>query len=74
MTPRNRAACAGPFWGLIAVIAFIALLLVPPGAPLRNPETGAIIGDSPFMYSLIVSISALFFADRLRPTASAPAR
>jgi aminobenzoyl-glutamate transport protein len=47
-------------YALIGVIVFIALLTLPPGAPLRNPETGAIIGSSPFMSSLIVSISLLF--------------
>jgi aminobenzoyl-glutamate transport protein len=40
----------------------VALLTVIPGAPLRNPETGDIIGDSPFMSSLIVIISAAFLA------------
>ena len=39
-----------------------AVLVAPPGAPLRNPETGSIIGNSPFMNSLIVSIALLFFA------------
>jgi aminobenzoyl-glutamate transport protein len=48
------------FWGLIGVLVFITLLVAPPGAPLRNPETGAIIGNSPFMNSLIVSIALLF--------------
>ena len=45
---------------LLGVLAFIGLLLLPPGAPLRNPETGAIISDSPFMNSLIVSIALVF--------------
>ena len=49
------------FWGLILVIAFIGLLVGPPSAPLRNPETGDILGNSPFMNSLIVSIALLFF-------------
>jgi aminobenzoyl-glutamate transport protein len=35
-------------------------------APLRNPETGAIIGSSPFMSSLIVSISLLFLVSASR--------
>jgi len=47
-------------WGLLGVIAFLCLLLLPPGAPLRHPETGAIIGASPFMNSLIVSIALIF--------------
>ncbi|GGJ12683.1 AbgT family transporter [Neoroseomonas lacus] len=47
-------------FGMLAVFAFLALLTLPPGAPLRNPETGAIIGASPFMNSLIVSIALIF--------------
>ena len=47
-------------WGMIASFAFIGLLVLPPGAPLRHPETGAIIGNSPFMTSLIVSIALIF--------------
>jgi aminobenzoyl-glutamate transport protein len=47
-------------WGLIAVLAVFALLTFPAGAPLRNPETGALIGDSPFMNGLIVFIAAAF--------------
>ena len=39
----------------------IALLTVIPGAPLRNPDTGRIIGDSPLMDSLIVIIALIFF-------------
>jgi aminobenzoyl-glutamate transport protein len=42
------------------VVGFILLLLLPPGAPLRNPETGAMISNSPFMNSLIVSIALIF--------------
>ncbi len=40
----------------------IGLLTAIPGAPLRDPETGDIIGDSPFMDSLIVIITIIFFA------------
>ncbi len=47
-------------YGTLAVIAAIVLLTVIPGAPLRNPVTGDIIGDSPFMDSLIVIISIVF--------------
>ncbi len=46
----------------LAVIIVVAALTLPPGAPLRHPETGDIIGDSPFMSSLIVVISAAFLA------------
>ena len=47
-------------YGLLGVIAFILLLTLPPGAPLRDPETGAIIGNTPFMSSLIVTIALIF--------------
>jgi aminobenzoyl-glutamate transport protein len=46
--------------GLLGVLVFFGLLALPPGAPLRNPETGALIGNSPFMNALIVPIMFLF--------------
>ncbi len=49
-------------WATLGVIVVIALLTAIPGAPLRNPETGDVIGDSPFMDSLIVIIALIFFA------------
>ena len=36
------------------------LLTAPPGAPLRDPDTGAIIGATPFMDSLIFLIALVF--------------
>ena len=48
-------------WATLAVVAAITLLTVIPGAPLRNPQTGDIIGDSPLMDSLIVIIAIIFF-------------
>lgn len=48
------------FFALLGVLAFLLALTLPPGAPLRHPETGAIIGNSPFMNSLIVSIALIF--------------
>ena len=47
---------------VLAVLALIAALTLPSGAPLRNPDTDEIIGDSPFMSSLIVMISLAFLA------------
>lgn len=47
-------------FAFLGVLAFIGLLLLPPGAPLRNAETGAMIANSPFMNSLIVSIALIF--------------
>lgn len=47
-------------YGLIGTVLFIAALTLPPGAPLRDPATGAIVGNTPFMASLIVSIALIF--------------
>ena len=49
-------------WATLVVLGAIALLTFIPGAPLRNADTGKIIGDSPFMDSLIVIITLVFFA------------
>src|SRR4029077_18238792 len=48
-------------WATLAGLAAITLLTAIPGAPLRNPETGKVIGDSPFMDSLIVIIMIVFY-------------
>jgi aminobenzoyl-glutamate transport protein len=48
-------------WGTLVVLAAVTLLTAIPGAPLRNPDTGKVIGDSPFMDSLIVIIMAVFY-------------
>jgi aminobenzoyl-glutamate transport protein len=47
-------------FGFLAVLVVVLLATVLPGAPLRDPATGAVIGDTPFMDSLLFVI-ALFF-------------
>lgn len=47
---------------LLGVLAVFALFTLPPGAPLRAPETGALVGNTPFMNGLIVLIMVLFLA------------
>jgi len=47
-------------WAVVGLLVFFALLTIPRGAPLRNPETGALIGNSPFMDGLIVFITLVF--------------
>jgi aminobenzoyl-glutamate transport protein len=44
----------------VAVAVALLLLALPPGAPLRNPQTGVLIGDSPFMNSLVFLIMLVF--------------
>lgn len=49
-------------FALLGALLVVVLLTAPPGAPLRNPETGAVFGDSPLMSGLILVISLLFLA------------
>ncbi len=46
--------------GLVAVLVLLGFLTIGSGAPLRNPETGALIGNSPFMNGLIAVIMLVF--------------
>jgi aminobenzoyl-glutamate transport protein len=41
-------------------MAVLCLLTLPPGAPLRNPDTGSLIKNSPFMDSLVFLIMIVF--------------
>jgi len=45
-----------------AVLLAFAVLTLPAGAPLRNPDTGDLIGSSPFMNGLIALIMVSFLA------------
>jgi aminobenzoyl-glutamate transport protein len=47
-------------YGLLAMAAIILLMSLPSGAPLRDPDTGDLIGATPFMASLIFIISLTF--------------
>jgi aminobenzoyl-glutamate transport protein len=45
---------------LIVVVGGLCLLALPPRAPLRNPVDGNLIGNSPFMNSLVFLIMLVF--------------
>lgn len=47
-------------YGFLGMLVLILLLTVPSGAPLRDPQTGAIIGNTPFMDSLLFIIMLFF--------------
>ncbi|RPI10332.1 MAG: AbgT family transporter [Zetaproteobacteria bacterium] len=47
-------------WAAVGILLVLCLLTLPQGAPLRNPTTGEIIGDSPLMASLVFLIMAVF--------------
>jgi len=46
---------------LLVVLGVVLLVTLPPGAPLRDPQTGAIIGQTPFMQSLLFIVMLCFF-------------
>jgi aminobenzoyl-glutamate transport protein len=45
----------------LVVLGVVLLATLPPGAPLRDPATGAIIGQTPFMSSLLFIVMLCFF-------------
>jgi aminobenzoyl-glutamate transport protein len=62
-TGDPAAESRGLRWALFAFLGFLALVLIltiPEGSALRDPETGDIIGTTPFMDSLLFII-AMFF-------------
>ncbi len=48
----------------LVVLGVVLLATLPPGAPLRDPETGSIIGQTPFMGSLLFHRDALLLHTR----------
>jgi aminobenzoyl-glutamate transport protein len=61
-TAEEQRGLKFALWFFLGALAFFLLLSLPPGAPLRNPQTGALIGNSPFMDGLIFLIMVLFLA------------
>jgi aminobenzoyl-glutamate transport protein len=47
-------------FGFLGVLVIVLLATVPSGAPLRDPTTGDIVGNTPFMDSLLFIIAAVF--------------
>ncbi len=64
LTPEAMAAekrgLRFALYSFLGVLVLIGLLTFLPNAPLRDPVTGAIIGNTPFMDSLIFIISLCF--------------
>ena len=54
---RGLRFALGAFLGFMALVL---VLTIPPGAPLRDPTTGDIIGTTPFMDSLLFIIAMTF--------------
>jgi len=62
ITEAETKGLRAAWYALIGVVALVMLLALPSGAPLRHPKTGALIGDTPLMNSLIVVIMLVFLA------------
>lgn len=61
LAPEDEAR--GIRYALIAILlAFVGIVLLtaPSGGPLRDPDSGAIVGNTPFMDSLIFLITLVF--------------
>jgi len=61
----SAAETRGLRYALVALVLFVlvlGLLTLPAAAPLRHPETGALVGNSPLMDSLILLIMLAFLA------------
>ncbi|MCF8218393.1 MAG: AbgT family transporter [Bacteroidales bacterium] len=59
LSPEERKGLKNAGISVLIYLVFIALLVVPPGAPLRNPETGGIV-PSPFLRGLVPVLFFLF--------------
>jgi aminobenzoyl-glutamate transport protein len=62
LSPEESRGLRYAFFALLGILVFFGLLALPPGASLRDPDTGALIGNSPFMNGLIALIMMLFLA------------
>jgi aminobenzoyl-glutamate transport protein len=60
ISPEESRGLKYATWAIIGGLIIFCLLTIPQSAPLRNPETHALIGDSPFMDGLIVFIALMF--------------
>lgn len=61
LTKQERKAMHLANLTLLGFVLLVAGLALPQNSFLRNPETGSLMSDSPFMNGLIVLIALLFF-------------
>jgi len=60
LTAKESRGLLFAFIALAATLLAFGFLTIPSGAPLRDPETDVLIGNSPFMNGLIALIMVLF--------------
>lgn len=59
LTPAEKKGLKNAGISVLIYLFFVALLVVPPGAPLRNPDTGGVV-PSPFLRGLVPILFFLF--------------
>lgn len=59
LTPEERRGLKHAGYAALTLIVLVAILTIPPGAPLRNQETGGIV-PSPFLRGLVPILFFLF--------------
>ncbi|USR90747.1 AbgT family transporter [Phormidium yuhuli AB48] len=59
LTAAERKGLRWAFYALLAVLAGLALLVLPPNAILRDPETGSLV-PSPFLNGIVILITLGF--------------
>jgi aminobenzoyl-glutamate transport protein len=60
LSPAERRGIAAAVWALLAVLAVMALVTLPPGAPLRLAEGAGIARFQPFFDSMVVWVLVVF--------------
>lgn len=60
LSAEERRGLRFALFGFLALLVIVILLTAPTGAPLRDAETGGIIGNTPFMDSLLFIIMLAF--------------
>ncbi len=60
LTPEEKKGLRHAGIAFLVFALAIVALTVPPGAPLRNPETGSLVVESPFLRGLIPILFVMF--------------
>ncbi len=61
LSPREKKALLFANITLLALVAAVAVLALPRNSFLRNPDTGSLISNAPFMDGLVLLLAFLFF-------------
>lgn len=60
LTAQEKKGLRNALWAALAFTALLLVLIIPSWGPLRDPVTGDILGNTPFMDSLVYIITLFF--------------